>query len=227
MVRLRDAKRQRQTRAIFLRLFSFPLAGWPRRLLISGRAESSLWKIARFWSRRPIAVSPLPERVSLTILSDITGYSASHIANLVSKGFVPRPVNAEYALVASVRAIVEHAKRDRASSAAMARDENLAARTELLKVKTQLAEMDRKFREGELVSAAEVEVTVGQMYSFSREHLLSWAGKLPSILEGLTMLEMRRVLRDEVTHVIAELHDEEVIPRPPNGTKKGKSHAAP
>ena len=81
------------------------------------------------------------------------------------------------------------------------------ARTRRMSAVADLAELNARQQAGELVSLAAVEDAMAELGSELRSRLLSWIGILPPMLEGLDAARIQAILREKVTDILTQIHE--------------------
>jgi phage terminase Nu1 subunit (DNA packaging protein) len=88
------------------------------------------------------------------------------------------------------------------------------ARAELARAQREAIEWKNAVNRGDYVSADAVVQRLQDTFAILRAVLLTWAGKLPAQLEGLSAAEKEAVLEREVYEVLEALADPDTYPEP-------------
>jgi hypothetical protein len=81
------------------------------------------------------------------------------------------------------------------------------ARTRRMRADADRSELNARQQAGELVSLAAVEDAMAQLGSEMRSRLLAWIGTLPPMLEGLDAARIQAILREKVTDILTQIHE--------------------
>ena len=105
--------------------------------------------------------------------------------------------------------IMAHLRNQAAGRAGNGESSLASARAELARVQREAIEWKNSVNKGDYVSADAVIRRLQNDFAVQRTLLLSWIGKLPSQVEGLSAIEIEVVLQREIYEVLDELANPE------------------
>lgn len=172
---------------------------------------------------------PPKKNPPLGAIAEVTGTAlAAHldttretIGDYLARGIIAKLPSGKYDQDECRYRVLRHL-RDRAAgrtgNAGGGSENNLAtARAELANVQREAIEWKNAVNRGDFISAEVVIRRLQDTFAIQRTLLLSWAGKLPSQLDGLTPAEIEAILEREVYEVLEALASPD--------TYAGRSHA--
>ena len=145
----------------------------------------------------------------MSTVSDVcnfAGISEVTFYNLKKRGVIKSEKRGEYDIRECVRAMIKDGQAAKGGHGDHASAVTLSnARAELARVQREAIEWKNAVNRGDYVSADAVIRRLQDDFAVQRTLLLSWIGKLPSQLEGLSAIEIEVVLERELYEVLDEL----------------------